>query len=95
MLFFPISADLMQKLVSSSDLFVMHTEFSIYVLLRFWVFLQLHPKWDSPSQESILEAQRYFHNREGEITVTLCYTRTSLFNEFPGELHYCVKCFTT
>jgi BTB/POZ domain-containing protein 13 len=38
-----ISVDLMEKLVSSSDLFVMQTEFSIDVLLRFWLFLQLHP----------------------------------------------------
>jgi hypothetical protein len=78
----------MQKLVTSSDLFVMHTEFSIYVFLRFWMFLQLHPEWDSSSRESVLETQQYFQNLEGEIGVT------SLFNEFPGELHYCVKFFT-
>ena len=57
----------MQKLVSSSDLFVMQTEFSIYVLLRFWVFLHLHPEWESSSRESVLEAQQYFQNRKGDI----------------------------
>lgn len=25
------------------DLFVMQTEFSVYVLLRFWLFLKIHP----------------------------------------------------
>jgi len=59
----------MQKLVSSSDLFVMQTEFSIYVLLRYWMFLQLHPEWESSSRESLLEAQQYFQNRKGEIRV--------------------------
>ncbi|KAJ9578457.1 hypothetical protein L9F63_005327, partial [Diploptera punctata] len=58
-----ISVDLMEKLVSSSDLFVMQTEFSLYVLLRFWVFLQLHPEWDSSSRESLLEAHIFFQNR--------------------------------
>lgn len=57
--------------MSSSDLFVMQTEFSIYVLLRFWVFLQLHPEWDSSSRESLLEAQQYFQNRKGEMRVAL------------------------
>jgi len=63
----------MQKLVSSSDLFVMQTEFSIYVLLRYWVFLHLHPEWESSSRESLLEAQQYFQNRKGEIRVFCCY----------------------
>jgi BTB/POZ domain-containing protein 13 len=44
----------------------MHTEFSIYVLLRFWVFLQLHPEWDSSSSESVLAAKDYFQNRKDE-----------------------------
>ena len=63
------SVDLMQKLVSSSDLFVMQTEFSIYVLLRYWMFLHLHPEWESSSRESLLEAQQYFQNRKGKIRV--------------------------
>jgi BTB/POZ domain-containing protein 13 len=61
----------MQKLVSSSDLFVMQTEFSIYVLLRFWMFLHLHPEWESSSRESLLEAQQYFQNRKGEIRCSI------------------------
>ncbi|KAJ4451919.1 hypothetical protein ANN_03397 [Periplaneta americana] len=61
-----ISVDLMQKLVTNCDLYVMQTEFSLYVLLRFWVFLQLHPEWDSSSRDSLLEAHHYFQNREDE-----------------------------
>jgi BTB/POZ domain-containing protein 13 len=70
----------MEKLVSNPDLFVMQTEFSIYVLLRFWLFLQLHPERDSSSRESILEAQQYFQNRKGEMKVALRCAVTSLFN---------------
>jgi len=40
-----ISPQLMSELVSSAHLFVMQTEFSVYVLLRLWMFLQLHPVW--------------------------------------------------
>ena len=40
-----ISPGLMSELVSSAHLFVMQTEFSVYVLLRLWMFLQLQPDW--------------------------------------------------
>ena len=45
-----ISPGLMSELVSSAHLFVMQTEFSVYVLLRLWMFLQLHPAWDGEPQ---------------------------------------------
>ena len=46
-----ISPALMSDLVSSAHLFVMQTEFSVYVLLRLWMFLQLHPAWDGEPQD--------------------------------------------
>ena len=48
-----ISPGLMSELVSSAHLFVMQTEFSVYVLLRLWMFLQLHPAWDGEPQVTI------------------------------------------
>lgn len=38
-----IDVDLMEKLVSHPDLVVIQTEFSLYLLLRHWLFLHLHP----------------------------------------------------
>ena len=36
-----INTDLMQKLVEHSDLIVLKTEFSIYLLLKFWLYLKI------------------------------------------------------
>ena len=55
-----VSPALMSDLVSSPDLFVMQTECSVYVLLRLWVFLQLHPAWDGEPQQAVNASQRYF-----------------------------------
>ncbi|KAH8405775.1 hypothetical protein KR215_008409 [Drosophila sulfurigaster] len=41
-----ITIDLMSALTASHDLYVMQTEFSLYTLLRTWMFLQLHPHYD-------------------------------------------------
>ena len=40
-----ISPGLMSELVSSAHLFVVQTEFSVYELIRLWMFLQLQPDW--------------------------------------------------
>ena len=37
-----VPLDLMTRLVSSPRLFVMQTEFSVYVLLRLWMFLRIN-----------------------------------------------------
>ncbi|PSN37223.1 Protein germ cell-less [Blattella germanica] len=62
-----ISVELMEKLVSCPELFVMQTEFSLYVLLRIWVYMQLHPDKDPSNRESASEAHQFFQNREGEL----------------------------
>uniref|UniRef100_A0A1A9Z5X0 BTB domain-containing protein n=1 Tax=Glossina pallidipes TaxID=7398 RepID=A0A1A9Z5X0_GLOPL len=41
-----ISIDLMSALISSPDLYVIESEFSLYTMLRAWVYLRLHPKCD-------------------------------------------------
>ena len=55
-----ISPDLMSELISSAHLFVMQTEFSVYVLLRLWMFLQLHPAWDGEPQDAVAASQGGF-----------------------------------
>lgn len=57
-----IPPPLMSELVRSPHLFVMQTEFSVYVLLRLWVFLQLHPAWDGEPQEAVLQSHKYFQS---------------------------------
>merc|ERR1719495_2023470 len=59
-----VPSSLMASLVASPHLFVMQTEFSVYVLLRLWVFLQLHPAWDGEPQEAVLQSHNYFQGRQ-------------------------------
>lgn len=44
-----ISVDLMTSLVKSADLFVVQTEFSLYMVLRCWAYINLHPNYDEKS----------------------------------------------
>uniref|UniRef100_A0A0A1WYT8 Protein germ cell-less n=1 Tax=Zeugodacus cucurbitae TaxID=28588 RepID=A0A0A1WYT8_ZEUCU len=48
-----ISVELMTKLVASPDLYVMQTEFSLYTLLRTWMYLRLHPLYDAENTADI------------------------------------------
>ena len=38
----------------------LQTEFSVYVLLRLWMFLQLHPAWDGEPQDAVAASQTHF-----------------------------------
>ena len=58
-----ISISLMEKLINSPDLFVMQTEFSVYVLLRLWLFLDFHRSWDGNPQDAVLMSHRFFQDR--------------------------------
>ena len=50
----------MGSLVSSQDLCVIQTEFSLYVLLKLWLYLKLHPAWEGSATDGIAAAQQYF-----------------------------------
>lgn len=59
-----ISVDLMYDLISSPDLFVMQTEFSVYTLLRFWLYLKLHPNYELNENDNNEETPfNYFEKR--------------------------------
>ncbi|XP_064087432.1 protein germ cell-less-like [Macrobrachium nipponense] len=58
-----IPPDLLYELLSSPHLYVMQTEFSIYVMLKAWVFLRLNPSWEGTHEAAFLEAHRFFRNR--------------------------------
>lgn len=56
-----IDVDLMADLVESADLFVVQTEFSVYMLLRFWLFLKLHPNYETLEPKP--ENMKFFANQ--------------------------------
>lgn len=60
-----ISVELMTKLVASPDLYVMQTEFSLYTLLRTWMYLRLHPLYDSENTDIEPSAGNCDRNRNG------------------------------
>lgn len=59
-----IPITLMSKLVNHPDLFVIQTEYSIYVMLKYWVYLQANPDNDKPSLKDI---NSYFSSKSGII----------------------------
>ncbi|KAJ8954095.1 hypothetical protein NQ318_004400 [Aromia moschata] len=63
-----IPVSLMAKLVSHPDLFVIQTEYSIYVMLKYWVYLHLYPDSGEPSITSVNE---YFCSRTDKLPYLL------------------------
>lgn len=55
----------MELLVTSQNLCVIQTEFSLYVLLKFWLFLKFHPNWEGSVQDGISCAHKYFKAQGG------------------------------
>jgi hypothetical protein len=54
----------MVDLISSPDLFVMQTEFSVYVLLRLWMFVRMRKNWvGGQPQDAVMASHRYFQVR--------------------------------
>ena len=38
----------------------MQTEFSVYVLLRLWLYLKFHQGWEGNPQDAVLKSHKYF-----------------------------------
>jgi len=55
-----IPPSLLEQLIGSPHLFVMQTEFSVYVLLRLWLFLIMNPSIDGESREIVNDSQTFF-----------------------------------
>lgn len=56
-----IDVELMAELVKNADLFVVQTEFSLYMTLRYWLFLKLHPNYETADPKP--EHVKYFSNQ--------------------------------
>ncbi|XP_017126394.1 protein germ cell-less isoform X1 [Drosophila elegans] len=79
-----ISIELMSALTASPDLYVMQTEFSLYTLLRTWMFLRLHPDHDPEdpvqraeavkTQERLVNAGVETHTPSGDVVQWVYFT---------------------
>uniref|UniRef100_A0A1B6L6X6 BTB domain-containing protein n=1 Tax=Graphocephala atropunctata TaxID=36148 RepID=A0A1B6L6X6_9HEMI len=58
-----IPIDLMSHLVKDKDLVVVQTEICLYQLLRFWVFLKLHPTWIWDGNKETTQVTEFFQTR--------------------------------
>ncbi|KAJ8318591.1 hypothetical protein KUTeg_003682 [Tegillarca granosa] len=58
-----ISVDLMKKLISTSNLYVMQVETDVYTMLKKWVFLQLHQNWCGTSTDLVHNSDEYFKQK--------------------------------
>ncbi|KAF0300300.1 Germ cell-less protein-like 1 [Amphibalanus amphitrite] len=56
------------RLVASPELLVHQTEFSLYVLLKTWLFLRLHPEWRGAGREAVTEAHRFVQQRAASVS---------------------------
>lgn len=63
-----IPKSLMAKLVAHPDLFVVQTEYSIYGLLKYWVYLQSHHNTDDMS---VAHVNNYFSSRTGKFPIEI------------------------
>lgn len=59
-----IPIPLMTRLVANPDLFVVQTEFSLYVMLKFWMFMHVHP--DLANDPSIKDINTFYSSRTDE-----------------------------
>uniref|UniRef100_UPI00398E8F0D germ cell-less protein-like 1 isoform X1 n=2 Tax=Pristiophorus japonicus TaxID=55135 RepID=UPI00398E8F0D len=61
-----LSIGLMEKLISSPDLFVMQVEMDVYTALKKWMFLQLVPSWNGSLKQLLTDADAWFSKSRKE-----------------------------
>lgn len=62
-----LPASMLQRTIASPGLFAVQTEFSVYVLLKMWLFVQLQPSFEGDHDKMLAESHKYFKNREVSI----------------------------
>lgn len=65
-----INIELMTALISSPDLYVMQTEFSLYTLLRTWIYLRLNPNYDPENPQHQQELQLQYQQQQLQLETT-------------------------
>ncbi|KAF6090498.1 germ cell-less 2, spermatogenesis associated [Phyllostomus discolor] len=67
--------DLMNLLVSSSNLLVMQKEIDVYTTLKEWMFLRLNPAWKGSIRELVVHANNWF-SRHRECSGCIAFLET-------------------
>ncbi|XP_078095796.1 germ cell-less protein-like 1 isoform X2 [Mustelus asterias] len=79
-----LSIVLMEKLISSPDLFVMQVEMDVYTALKKWMFLQLVPSWNGPLKQLLTDADAWFSKRRKESCNCSSFLDTEQGQRFAG-----------
>ncbi|KAM9578020.1 germ cell-less protein-like 1 [Trichechus inunguis] len=58
-----LSIDLMNLLISSSNLLVMQKEMDVYTTLKEWMFLRLNPAWNGSMKQLLVNANNWFSSQ--------------------------------
>ncbi|KAG5887937.1 hypothetical protein JTB14_003032 [Gonioctena quinquepunctata] len=76
-----IPVSLMGKLVAHPDLFVIQTEYSIYVMLKYWMYMHLFPDCEEPT---IAMVNEYFCTRTDKLPYLLSREGKQFISAFEG-----------
>ncbi|XP_066105477.1 germ cell-less protein-like 2 [Saccopteryx bilineata] len=66
-LFKELSIDLMNQLVSSSNLLVMQKEIDVYTTVKKWMFLRLNPTWNGTTSQLLVNANNWFSRHKEHV----------------------------
>lgn len=80
-----ISVESMRDLVAAPLLVVVQTEFSLYILLKMWVFLRENMSWDGEMKDCLMEAHNYF-----TLIMRDKQKPVSYLNSEEGEKYVCI-----
>ncbi|XP_045729630.1 germ cell-less protein-like 1 [Mirounga angustirostris] len=70
-----LSIDLMNLLISSSNLLVMEKEIDVYTTLKEWMFLRLNPAWKGSMKQLLVNANNWF-SRHKECVGNISFLET-------------------
>lgn len=86
-----ISIDLMTDLTASPNLYVIQSEYTLYSLLRTWMFLQLHPDFDTEDlrrHDVVLRAQEPLEQPPPLLTLNGDVIELTYFSSRQGECSF-------
>ena len=74
-----LSTDLMNLVISSSNLFVMQKEIDIYTTLKQWMFLRLNPGWKGTMKQLLVNANNWFsRHKEHDGSISFLETKQGI-----------------
>ncbi|XP_016021801.1 germ cell-less protein-like 1 [Rousettus aegyptiacus] len=71
-----LSIDLMEMLISSSNLLVMQKEMDVYTTLKEWMFIRLNPAWKGSIRQLLVHANQWF-SRHREAVDAIAFLDTT------------------